>query len=116
MLEYRRALAGNPESVPILNKLSSALMGMGQDGEALGFLARAREVYPDHPTTHTYLGQAYLRLKEFKRAKEAFSESIQINPFNPAIFRMLSEAYGAVGEPEKAKQAKSTLDKLMTAQ
>jgi len=40
---------------------------------------------------------------------------VQINPFNPLIYRLLADIYLASGEQEKAKQAKATLDKLMTA-
>lgn len=112
VLEYRRALAGNPESVSILNKLSSALMGMGQDGEALEFLTRAREVYPDHPTTYTYLGQVYLKLKDFRRAKEAFSESIQINPFNPEVHEGLAQACERLDEKERAAKEREIAGKL----
>ena len=54
--------------------------------------------------------------KKYTESRNVLEEALQINPFNPAIFRMLSEAYAALGEPEKAKQAKVTLDKLMTAQ
>jgi cytochrome c-type biogenesis protein CcmH/NrfG len=41
-------------------------------------------------------------------------EAIQINPFNPVIDRMLAEIYAALGDQDKAKQAKATLDKLLS--
>jgi tetratricopeptide (TPR) repeat protein len=112
VLEYRRALDGNPESVPILNRLSSALMGMGRDGEALEYLNRAKEIHPDHPTTHTYLGQGYLKLKDFKKAKEAFSESIQINPFNPEVHHGLAQTYEMLGEKDAGLKEKEIAGKL----
>ena len=30
-------------------------------------------------------------------------EAIQINPFNPLIYRLLGDAYNALGEPEKGQ-------------
>jgi len=42
-------------------------------------------------------------------------EAIQINPFNPLIYRLLIDAYGAIGAADKGKQAKATLDKLTGA-
>ncbi|HUL37695.1 MAG TPA: tetratricopeptide repeat protein [Thermodesulfobacteriota bacterium] len=102
VLEYRRALAETPDSVAILNRLSSALINIGRHGEAIESLNRAKELFPDHPTTYTYLGQVYLKLKDPAKAKEAFSESIQINPFNPEGHQGLAEAYEMLGKKAAA--------------
>lgn len=89
---------------------------MNRLDEALPPLKQALEVDPDNANTYVQLGRIYTSGKKYKESVNVLEEALQINPFNPAVFRMLSEAYGAVGEPEKAKQAKLTLDKLMTAQ
>ncbi|HWU38314.1 MAG TPA: tetratricopeptide repeat protein, partial [Candidatus Acidoferrum sp.] len=89
VLEYRRALAETGDSVPLMNRLAAALIDLGREEEALRLLHRARELSPDHPTTYTHLGQARMRLKDFKGAKEDLVESIQINPFNPEVHRDL---------------------------
>ena len=60
------------------------------------------------------MGRAYHATKNFKDARTVLEEAIQINPFNPLIYRLLGDAYNALGEPEKAQQAKLTLDKLVT--
>ena len=44
VLEYRRALAENPDSVPVLNRLSSVLIGLEREEEALELLNRAQEI------------------------------------------------------------------------
>ena len=56
----------------------------------------------------------YHATKNFKEARSALEEAIQINPFNPLIYRLLGDTYTALGEQEKARLAKATLDKLMT--
>lgn len=112
VLEYRRALSEAPDSISILNKLSSALIQIQKDEEALSLLNRAREIFPDHPTTHTNLGRIYLRLKDFEKAKEAFLESIQINPFNPEIHQGLAEAYERLGERGLAEREKELARRL----
>lgn len=112
VLEYRRALAGAPDSIPILNKLSSALIHIDKDEEALPLLHRAREILPDHPTTYTNLGKIYLKLKDFKNAKEAFLESVQINPFNPEVHQGLSQAYERLGEATQALREKEIFNQL----
>jgi len=113
VLEYRRALAETQDSVPLMNRLSAVLIGLGQDEEALRLLRRAQELSPDHPTTYTNLGQAYLKLKDFKGAKEAFQTSIQINPFNPEVHRDLATAYEVLGEKTAALQEKEIVRRLV---
>jgi Flp pilus assembly protein TadD len=111
VLEYRRALAENRDSVPIMNRLSSALIDLGRDEEALDILNRVKKISPDHPTPYTQMGQIYMKLKDFKKAREAFEDSIQINPFNPEAHlglanacEMLGDQSGATREREIAKR------------
>jgi predicted Zn-dependent protease len=40
---------------------------------------------------------------------------VQINPFNPMIYRLLGESYAALGERQKEQAARANLDKLMGA-
>lgn len=112
VLEYRRALSEVPDSISILNKLSSALIQTHKDDEALPLLHRAREIFPDHPTTHTNLGKVYLRLREYQKAKGAFLESIHINPFNPEVHQGLAEAYERLGEQALAVREKEIARRL----
>jgi len=112
VLEYQRALVETPYSVPILNRLSSALIEIGRDGEAIDFLNRAKEISPDHPTTYINLGKTYLKLKDFKRAKEAFQESVQINPFNPEVHQGLAKAYEMLGDQSGAIKEREIANKL----
>jgi tetratricopeptide (TPR) repeat protein len=113
VLEYRRALAETQDSVPLMNRLSAVLIGLGREEEALHLLPRAQELSPDHPTIYTNLGQAYLKLKDFKGAKEAFQASIQINPFNPEVHRDLATAYEVLGEKTAALQEKEIVRRLV---
>ena len=113
VIEYRRALAENPNSVPVLNKLSSVLIGLDQEKEALELLIRARDLSPDHPTAYTYLGKIYLKHKDFKSAMESFQTAIQINPFNPEVHLGLAEAYEMLGDKERGLKEREIAKKLM---
>jgi predicted Zn-dependent protease len=113
VLEYRLALADTPDSVPLLNRLSSSLMAMNKEREALEFLERAREISPDHPTSYTLLGQVYLETGDGKKAKEAFQESVQINPFNPGVHLGLARAYEKLGDQTSALREREIARKLM---
>jgi tetratricopeptide (TPR) repeat protein len=110
VLEYRRAMAEARDSVPIMSRLSSALIDLDRDEEALDILRRVKEISPDHPTPYKQLGQIYLKLKDFKKARDAFGDSIQINPFDPEVHvgmanacEMLGDQSGAMKEREIAK-------------
>lgn len=112
VMEYRRALADTHDSVPVMNRLSDVLITMGRNGEALDLLRRARDLSPDHPTTHTTLGQTYLKLRDFKEARESFLESIQINPFNPDVHQGLATAYEMLGDNASALKEKEIAKRL----
>jgi tetratricopeptide (TPR) repeat protein len=98
VLEYRRALSETQDSVPVMNRLSSALIDLDRDQDALNVLKRILELAPDHPTPYTQLGQVYLKRNDFEQAKVAFEESIQINPFNPEVHVGLANAYAILGD------------------
>jgi tetratricopeptide (TPR) repeat protein len=112
--EYQRALQASPYSPIILNKLGRVMIETNRPAEALPLLQKALEVDPDNVNAYVQLGRAQNATKNFKEARSALEEAIQINPFNPLIYRLLGDTYTALGEPEKARLAKATLDKLMT--
>ncbi len=112
VLEYRRAMAETRDSVPIMNRLSSALIDLSRDEEALDILNRVKEISPDHPTPYTQLGQIYMKLKDFKKAREAFEDSIQINPFDPEAHLGLANAHEMLGDPSDATKEREIAKKL----
>ncbi len=113
--EYQRALQASPHSPVILNKLGRVLIQMDRFDEALAPLKKALNVDPDSVNTYVQLGRAHYAAKNHKESRAALEEAVHINPFNPLIYRLLTEIYAALGEQDKAKQAKATLDKLMSA-
>ena len=98
VLEYRRALSVTQDSVPVMNRLSGALIDLGRDDEALVMLKRILALAPDHPTPYVRLGQIHLKRQEYKEAKSAFEESVQINPFNPEVHVGLANTYAMLGD------------------
>jgi len=83
--------------------------------EALPHLKKAQQLDPDSGNTYIQLGHLYHVTKNFSDAAAALEEAIQINPFNPTIYRLLSEVYARLGKPEQAKKSQATLERLMTA-
>jgi cytochrome c-type biogenesis protein CcmH/NrfG len=51
-------------------------------------------------------------LKDFKRARGAFEESLQINPFDPEVHLGLAQACEMLGDPADAAKAREVANKL----
>jgi len=112
VLEYRRALEESRDSVPVMTRLSDALIGLGRGDEALRVLEEAGAIAPDHPTVYDQRGRAYLQLQNYASARDSLEEAIQINPFNPEVHRNLAAAYERLGNPELANREKEAVRKL----
>ena len=102
VLEYRRALEESRDSVPIMNKLSSALIDLGRNEEALEILKHLKQISSDHPSPYKQLGRIYLKMNDFQKAREAFEEVIQINPFDPEVHAGLAKALEGLGDQSGA--------------
>jgi cytochrome c-type biogenesis protein CcmH/NrfG len=79
----------------------------------LNILKGTLELAPDNPTPYTQLGRIYLLMKDFEGAKEAYEESIQINPFNPDIHVGISNAYAVLGDAGSSAKERDVALKLM---
>lgn len=112
--EFERALQASPHSPIILNKLARILIQMNRHEEALPRLKEARELDPDSVNAYIQLGRLYHGRKDYASARDALEEAIQINPFDPTIYRLLQDIYAALGEEDKAKKAKTTFDQIMS--
>jgi len=110
--EYRRALQASPASPIILGKLARVLIRQARYQEALPHLQKALELDPDSVSAYVQLGLLHHANKEFAAAKADLEEALQINPFNPEIYRLLADAYTALGDQEQAKRAKANLERL----
>ena len=112
-LEYRRALTELGDSLPIMNRLSAALIDLGQTEEALAILRRALELDPDHPTPYVQLGQIYLQRKVCRAAGQVFEGSLQINPFNPEVHAGLAAALAALGDEAGSARERKIANTLL---
>jgi Tfp pilus assembly protein PilF len=88
---------------------------MNRFDEALAPLKKALEVDSDSANAYVQLGRVYHATKNYPEGRSVLEEAIQINPFNPVIYRLLADIYAAIGEQGKAKESKATLDKLLIA-
>jgi len=110
--EYRRALRASPHSPIILNKLARVLLQMKKYDETLPYLQKAQALDPDNVFTYIQLGRHHQATGSYADARGALEEALQINPFDPSIYRLLSEVYTALGNQAEAERSRATLQKL----
>jgi tetratricopeptide (TPR) repeat protein len=110
--EYQRALQASPQSPVILNKLGRVMIEQNRADDAVGLLKKALDIDPDSSNTYVQLGRGYHAMKNFTEARIVLEEAIQLNPYHPLIYRLLTDVYAGLGDAEKARRAKATLDSL----
>lgn len=108
---FMTALELNTENVLAWSGLSQTQMKLGKYGEAIESAQQAINRGHRDPRTFTTLGLAAKELRQYDRAIEALSKSIELSPNHPLPYSHLGEVYTALGdsrasedEPEKAWQ------------
>ncbi|MCA9525600.1 MAG: tetratricopeptide repeat protein [Myxococcales bacterium] len=113
LLEYRKAMALGGEGNPVIqNGAASALIELGRFAEVPAALERVSLYYPGFLKTHLNLGQAFMQLGDKAKAIGAFEEAVGINPFHPLPHQALAALYADAGQPERAEQARASLEML----
>ncbi len=110
--EYRRALRAGPDSTVILNRLGETLVQARRYREALPHLEKARYLDPDLVHTYYLMGRLHHEVGDHARARGALLEALQINPFHPGVYQVLSGVYEAVGDDEGARKTRQVMRKL----
>jgi len=77
---YKKALELESNYPPALRGLGRTYLAMGRDSEAVAALTAAIEQYPQFAGAYYDLGRAYLKRKEFRKAKAAFQKVEALEP------------------------------------
>ena len=81
IVEYRRALDENKQSIPIINRLASALILMDRHREALEMLLRAREAPPSlSPNRRHAVGPDLFEAGKIQGGQRGFSRGHRDQP------------------------------------
>ena len=110
--EYRRALRAGPNSIVILERLGEALVHGQRFGEALPHLEKARRLNPDSVRAWFLTGRLHHGAGDYPAARSALREALQINPFHPGVYHVLSQVHEALGEEAEARKAREVLQEL----
>ncbi len=108
--EIQKAIDLAPDNWSYRNWRSTELRDQGKYVEAIAELQTAAKLMPDNPLIYNNLGVVYTRLRQFAEARNAYEQSIQLEPRartigNLAAVFYLEEQYGKAAETfEKAIQ------------
>jgi tetratricopeptide (TPR) repeat protein len=111
--EYQKAQdLGGDGNPTIQNGAAEALLEMKRYADVPKVLERVKSYYPSFLRTHLNLGAAYIQLKKVNKAIAEFEAVIGINPFHPATYMALDTLYQQVGQTDRAKRARKSLELL----
>lgn len=86
-----KALEKEPENGYYLDSLGWVLYKKGDIRSALEILLSASRKTGDDPIIWEHVGDAYLRLEELEKAREAFGRSLEIDPSSNSVRKKLEE-------------------------
>lgn len=95
-------LSDNPQS-PLFARLADLYLSKNKSSEALKLCETGMQAYSSYATGFVVLGKCYLALNENSKAKLAFTQAMNLSPFNQVARKLLSEIISAADEsPESA--------------
>ncbi len=84
--------------------LGETLMKSGHIEQAVGFLERAARQPDPSVITSSDLGQAYLQMKQYDKARRIYEALIQAAPNTGSAYYGLAQAYAKLGQRKKARE------------
>lgn len=97
-----RALADDPDSLPVHVTLAGLYAGSGDFGRADQHLEIANSIDPQHPQLYYSTGVARLAEQRFTEAKQAFARALELDPDNADTRVQLGLAQEMSGQTDRA--------------
>lgn len=96
-------LSDNPQS-PLFARLADLYLSKNQSSEALKLCEAGVQTYSSYATGYIVLGKCYLALNENSKARLAFTQALQLSPFNQLAQKYLSEIPHTADERPRATE------------
>ena len=105
-IQFRRALALEPNYFPALSGLGNLLARAGEHATAIPLLRQAVATKPTAYEGHFLLGSALNRLDQFAEARTQLEQAVRLGGANePQVFYQLARAWGGLGRPAERQLA-----------
>ena len=106
-VQYQKAEEIIGDKNPVLQtRMAKSLTHSGEPEKAVDALQTVKDLHPHHVETWLELGRAYLGAGNYHDARQALREAARINPFNPEIHELLSEAAAGLDRHDEAEEAR----------
>jgi tetratricopeptide (TPR) repeat protein len=110
---YRRSSAMSEGNVFMM---TDALMNTGKAAEVVSVLEPLRKTYPASVRAALTLGQAYLQLKEYEKAKKELLAALAMDPALVKAHFALAQAFARLGDEPNARRHRDEYAKLKTTE
>lgn len=99
---HAAAVRTAPRSAKTLSNWGTDLVRQRRYAEAIPFLRRSLEIYPDRAAVRTNLGGALMALERFEEALPHLERAVALEPGSPQMRRNLGQALGRLGRTTDA--------------
>jgi len=106
LMLFNRAIEIDPGTPGIHFRIAKAQVFLGELKEAVSELQKDIELFPDSSQSYGLLGETYLQLKEYQKAKENFEEAIQTKQDYTKAYYGLATACARLGLKDESKEAR----------
>ena len=96
---FRNSLVANPSEAAVQLQLANLLLEQKRVAEAESILAKSVAQQPDDPLLHSVLGKAQALSGQDERAAQSFQRSLELNPNQPELKRLLEQYHAQKDQP-----------------
>jgi len=111
---YGSAVQQDPASSTYPVNLGEVLINQGKPEEAVRVLEQDLKFHPYSGPAAALLGQAYLQLHQYDRARQHLESSVRMSPGYPAAYHSLATACAQLGEEQKAQEYRKKFQELQS--
>jgi len=112
MMLFRRAIEIDPGTPGIHFRIAKAQVFLGKLEDAVLELKKDIELFPEASDSYSLLGETYLQLKEFQKAKENFEAAIRIKPDYTKAYYGHATACARLGLKDESKESQQKFKQL----
>lgn len=81
-------------------------------GDALYVLEKARDIYPDNPEIHYWLGYVHLAMKETQSALVDWEQAARLAPDDGRIYLAMASAYRLAGDEQNTHELREMVSRF----
>jgi Flp pilus assembly protein TadD len=111
---WRKAAALDPTLPGVHYHLAQALAAMGESGEAIAVLKKDVQDSAKAGQGHWLLGQLYVQLKEYEKAKNSYQTALQLQPDHAKAYYGLAVLSARLGQSDQARRYMDRFKQLKT--